>query len=139
MTKNNDFGLLGNGKLYNLILRPTWFHTTLLNYQKMEKPKLTYLIYCNWLHKLQGCAGTPKRPSRWLNLNFLESLGPKEWEHHITRSGFKLLVKQCHPRSLVNVAYFFISMNWIDHATCWENWDVLLKLFKALKSYSDIE
>ena len=47
-------------------------------HQKMEKTKLAFLIYCNSLHKLQGCANTTKRPSRWLDLDILESIGPKE-------------------------------------------------------------
>ena len=55
------------------------------------------LYYWNSLHKLQARATTTKRPSRWSNLDFLESLGSKEWENHIARVGFWLFVKQCHP------------------------------------------
>ena len=55
---------------------------------KLEKPKLTNFIYCGPLHKLQARAKTTKRPSRRSNLGFLESLGSKEWDNHISRFGF---------------------------------------------------
>ena len=39
---------------------------------------------------------TIKCPSRWPNLDFLESLGPEEWEKHKACAEFKLFVKQFH-------------------------------------------
>ena len=90
-----DFLEMAN--LYRAILRPTYFHSTLSKSSKMEKPKFAFLIYCNSLHKHLGCANTIKRPSRWLNLDILESIGPRKWDNHIARSCFKLFVKQCHP------------------------------------------
>ena len=36
---------------------------------------------------------TTKYICRWLNLDFLESLGPKEWEKPKARAEFKLFVK----------------------------------------------
>jgi len=41
---------------------------------------LTNFVYCGPLHKFESLGGMGKRPSIWLNLDFLESLGPKEWE-----------------------------------------------------------
>ena len=67
------------------------------NAQNWEKRITAMLYYCSLLHKLQAQANTTKRPSRWSNLGFLESLGSKEWENHIARFGFWLFVKQCHP------------------------------------------
>ena len=49
------------------------------------------------MRHLQNLVKSSKRPSRWLNLDILASIGPKEWENHIARSCFKLFVKQCHP------------------------------------------
>ena len=43
-------------------------------HQKLQKPKSTDFIYCG------PVLGIGKRPSIWLNLDFLESLGSKEWE-----------------------------------------------------------
>ena len=68
----------------------------------MEKPKLTDFIYCGPLHKFESIGGIGKRPSIWLNLDFLESLGSKEWENHIFHFGFWLFVKQCHPTLHIN-------------------------------------
>ena len=102
----------------------------------MEKPKLAFLIYCNSLHKLQGCANT----TRWLNLDILESIGPKEWENHIAHSCFKLFVKQCHPNLLYNcLAYYgsrrsssFRSLTLPVQCTIWLTRVLLKRVDKSL-------
>ena len=74
------FGFL---ELADPILSSSDAHVSIANnfeHQKLEKPKLTDFIYCSALHKFESLAGIGKRPSIWLNLDFLKSLGPKEWE-----------------------------------------------------------
>ena len=56
-------------------------------------------IYCGPLHKFESVVGIGKRPSIWLNLDFLESLGPKEWEKCLVPGFWKLFAKECHPNS----------------------------------------
>ena len=43
-----------------------------------QKTKLTILIYCTALYKFESLGGIGKRPSTWLNLDLLETLGLKK-------------------------------------------------------------
>ena len=73
--------ILGFLELLDPILSSYNAHGSIANdfeNQKLEKPKLTDFIYCGPLHKFESVVGIGKRPSIWLNLDFLKSLGPKE-------------------------------------------------------------
>ena len=79
--------ILGFLELADPILSSQDAHGSIANnfeHQKLEKPKLTNFIYCSPLHKFEPVGGIGKRPSIWLNLDFLKSLGPKEWEKCLT-------------------------------------------------------
>ena len=49
-----------------------------------------------------------KRPSIWLNLDFLKSLGRKEWEQCLPPRFWKLFAKECHPYMyvMIRTVYF---------------------------------
>ena len=54
--------------------------------------------------------GIGKRPSIWLNLDFLKSLVPKEWEKCKVPGFWKLFAKECHPSNYMSSGFSLFSV-----------------------------